>query len=476
MIHERVIADLGPAGLDYNEPALAMTRRKQLGAAQCSQSAPFLDRPVRAMLGTNQSGSWTAQPLLSSAPPNYAGVDVAVAVIDPAADAFVLFAMNSPFGSGGSIRYRTWTASTGFSLDWVVAYDAVVSGVGNDKPWVIRRAPGDFLLFLWTGGEYRYLRTNDGGDWRAPGGGLLPAWTVGTTAPDPPVTAWFCCHPSVAQDGRVFLAHVTAQTGPPPGGMNGKVRVLLGHDPEGDTQGELTFESMNGAEGGPLEFEPRVSGNLDLPVLCPNGGVKSSMVPTIACDPTDSGRAYIVYHDIAPDDPSDVNVYLARLTRLFTEGPEAWTMTLSTVVAEPPSVLGVRGDQFCPVLAVDPRGWVHVLYYDNRPAFEGVEGCPADGWGPADDAYYALSTDQGQTFSIHNLRTNCEATPALDLGLQGAGIPLAFGPREYNGIALYESGNSIRVWVLYTGTTDDPSDDSMHRSVIYGQQIVVTVP
>jgi hypothetical protein len=49
-----------------------------------------------------------------------------------------------------------------------------------------------------------------------------------------------------------------------------------------------------------------------------------------------------------------------------------------------------------------------------------------------------------------------------------------WSPREYNGIAAYQSGTESRVWVVYAGTSLDPEDDPHHRSVLVGQQIVVT--
>lgn len=125
------------------------------------------------------------------------------------------------------------------------------------------------------------------------------------------------------------------------------------------------------------------------------------------------------------------------------------------------------------MIAVDSNGWVHVLFYDNRPAFVDDPACNEPGYTGKYDIYYALSTDYGQTFTVRNLRLNCDQEPALDLDLQGSGVPAGFSPHEYNGLAIYESGGSTRVWTLYTGTSDHPEDDPLHRSVIFGQQIVV---
>lgn len=348
-VHERVIADLGTTGLDYTEPALAMTRRRQFGAA-VPLSAPIgVDRPVHALIGTNQSGSWMRTVLTTPLPPpavSFPGADLSIAVVDASADEFVLFGLGNPFNNG-TIRYRTWSPVNGFSPDWVIAFQAPPN-LFTDKPWVLRRAAGDFLLFWWAEGTYRYLRTNDGNNWRAPGGGFLPFMDVATTPPDEPVTTAFCCHPSTSQDGRVFLSHVNAPTGPPPSGANGFVRILMGHDPEGNTSGSLSFQYMRSGEGALIQFQPRHPGGADLPVACPAGYVTSRMVPTIACDPSDPGRAYIVYHDVAADDASDVNVYLARLTRTPLATPEQWNISIGTVVSESTSLFGVRGDQFCP--------------------------------------------------------------------------------------------------------------------------------
>jgi hypothetical protein len=67
---------------------------------------------------------------------------------------------------------------------------------------------------------------------------------------------------------------------------------------------------------------------------------------------------------------------------------------------------------------------------------------------------------------------------AFDFGLWnfgGDGIPLEFSPREYNGIDLYESGNTARVWVAYSGALIEAGipDDFGHRTLIFGQQITI---
>jgi len=100
-IHDRVIADLGLPGFDIQEPALGVSRSRRLGAAQ----KPSAGGPMRAVLATSQSSSWTAQEVLPPGPAFHA-VDASIALVDGPEQKFVLFGLNGAFSSGGRFATR----------------------------------------------------------------------------------------------------------------------------------------------------------------------------------------------------------------------------------------------------------------------------------------------------------------------------------------------------------------------------------
>lgn len=207
-INERIVADYGQENKDVVEPALAMTLRARAAATHHVQ---FTGSPIalsRGVTGSNQSSTWLAQ----SIPGNYQGADSSVAVVDESTNTFVVFAMNAP-DNNGSIRYTTFSPVSGFATSWTTAYSDQLTpngGGGNDKPWVVRRNPSDFLMFFWRGAQFSYLRTTNGADWFTDTTGGWPTLRdVATTSPDDAVTAYFCCQPAIGADERVFLAYST---------------------------------------------------------------------------------------------------------------------------------------------------------------------------------------------------------------------------------------------------------------------------
>ena len=140
------------------------------------------------------------------------------------------------------------------------------------------------------------------------------------------------------------------------------------------------------------------------------------------------------------------------------------------------SPFGAPCDQYQPVGLVDSVGRLHVVYYSNRP--DGLSECDTGGFAGQYDLWYSLSIDEGLSFTHHNLRTDCDMTRPLDLDLRQAsdGTSIVFSPREYNGIDCYESGNTARIHVVYTGAVNDRDipDDIDQRSLLFGQQIHVT--
>jgi hypothetical protein len=228
----------------------------------------------------------------------------------------------------------------------------------------------------------------------------------------------------------------------------------------------------------------------------------SATVPTVVSDPTSATRLYVAHNDqghAAGDpgensDPSDVDVVVRRVERVSTT-PERWNV-LSTVrvpgcvlpagcsactyvngdpCAHPDAPQGssqLYPDQFCPSIAVDRFGRVHLIYYSNQTT------CGISALTHVYDAYYALSTDQGASFTSYNLRT-CSQRPALDYTfatLDPAEMSVAYSPREYIGIALDETDDEVTyVAVSYSGTAYG-ANTTADRTAIYGQMIKVSNP
>ncbi|MDY7094524.1 MAG: hypothetical protein SX243_16255 [Acidobacteriota bacterium] len=110
----------------------------------------------------------------------------------------------------------------------------------------------------------------------------------------------------------------------------------------------------------------------------------------LAVDPND-GSLYCVFHDTTQvvSDQSDVDIYLIRST---DQGATWSTPQIVNGDANPP------GDQFHPWIEVDAAGRVHLLYFDTRHTaqMDDVEHGMID-------VYYAVSLDQGATFSEYRL-------------------------------------------------------------------------
>jgi len=485
-ISDRVVADLGDPAGDFNEPDVCVSREHRIAAAQWS-TAPGPQLNARFAYGTNQSGGWTSGPLTG-----FSAFDVSIALADntPGANKFVIAGIS---GVTGVIGYRIYdpTASQQFG-PWVIAVTAT-GGEFVDKPWVIRRTQNDFFLFYFRGGTrgYRYLRTAVGTNWLSPdtNSALVPHNVMDASCVDIP--GQFCCQPAVGGDGNIWLAYATNEFGPP---LAGTIRILVGTEqsPEapGTCGGALKFEPLRKFNGDEAEVAPRLSQNLPWQAGNVFGGLIAKPVPYLACDPTDPSIAYVFYTDIAEDDPSDLNAYVARFIKVTDPADNnvsRWVTDQRVIHDEHTSPFGVRSDQFQPVGVVDSAGRIHVTYYSNRPndvaGCDEAPGCDEPGVSGGDGGYsskfdywYSLSVDRGLTFTHYNLRTDCTAARPLNLGLQGNGVGNVFSPREYNGIDCYESGDSVRIHVVYTGAVEhchNTLDDPNHLSLLFGQQILV---
>lgn len=433
----------GPIGGDVYETAVAVTRWHRL--AGCISTSPLR---LRASWAANQSSTWTPIDPWSG-PTEFIADDPSIAPLSGSASSssFVLFGRTLT-----SLKYSVFDTATGFGPVEM----AVSDNYGTDKPWVVRRAQSDWLVFWWDqdDGVYKYLRSSTGAHW---GEAATPSATPISVEADSPIPAFFCCQPCVGPDGDIYLAYATGNFD-----SGGKIRVLVGTE----VFGSLVWNHLRTSNGEIVELLVRHGQGTPLPVPCtPGVNFFSKTVPQIAADPVVSGRIYIAYHDHAADDADDMNIYLQKLTK----SGSAWNALVVPVRVNDDAELpgAVRNDQFAPAIAVDSQSRVHVTFYDNR---EGV--CNA-GTPSRFDFYHAISGDAGASFTNRNLRQDCEQERAMDTALHGVGYGATWSPREYNGIGLYNSGSTTRVWVTYSGTSSvDP--DSANTTVIYGQLIVVT--
>jgi hypothetical protein len=99
------------------------------------------------------------------------------------------------------------------------------------------------------------------------------------------------------------------------------------------------------------------------------------------------------------------------------DGGDTWSAPVR-VNDDPPGAL-----QFFPWIAIDPQGYVHVVWYDRR--HDDVDL----------DVYYALSTDGGATFRPNRRITAASFVPVLP---SEAGAAAFIG--DYNGIAAGPAG------------------------------------
>lgn len=95
-----------------------------------------------------------------------------------------------------------------------------------------------------------------------------------------------------------------------------------------------------------------------------NTRFRSGIAATLAASPTYAGHLYLVYEDWDTS-ASQADVKMTQTT----DGGATWT---SPVKVNDNSEVGVRTDQFQPVVAAGPNGAVAIAFYDRRQA------CPKD--------------------------------------------------------------------------------------------------
>ncbi|HYO16204.1 MAG TPA: sialidase family protein [Thermoanaerobaculia bacterium] len=173
----------------------------------------------------------------------------------------------------------------------------------------------------------------------------------------------------------------------------------------------------------------------------------------LAVDPRD-GTLYVVYFDTTAveDGRFDVDLYLTRSTDRGT----TWsTPQVINGDGDPP------GDQFFPWIEVDRKGRLHLVFYDTRNTDQ-EDGAP-EAW---IDAYYAVSSDRGATWSEHRLtrRPFTSAAPHPSwLASQFLG--------DYNGL----SAAGDRAYPVYVSTQNGDADVFSH-AITLGNASATCVP
>ena len=101
---------------------------------------------------------------------------------------------------------------------------------------------------------------------------------------------------------------------------------------------------------------------------------------------------------------------VTKLTLMIISGAEPQNAEVNVLSQRPPE----EKDQFLPSVTVDDQGRIHVIFYDDRN-YEQTHNNPPTLL-PKFDVYYAVSTNQGATFTNFELYA-VPAAPALEFSL-----------------------------------------------------------
>jgi hypothetical protein len=395
------------------EPAIATTRTMRLAVYYSATGT------LRYAVSSYPNlTTWVAKDLSGG------GDDPSVAVVDSQRNIFVIATRSCL-----SVKTNRYHGETDSFDGWVPA--AELSGTcqflsnGIDKSWIVSRGAGELLVtFSLLNGSNSgsgYSRSMDGG------------LSLDSSVDSPNVgSPWFCTQPTVSVDGQVYIAYPTGEY------PSGVVQFMLG---KSGSEGTMVWEQLleqpvNNNPPAPLSVAIRQSQAVPLtvPALAQN-----KLVPNLVADPTDDNLLYLVHHDYdaADESHSDMNIYCVRLDR----NSDGWWTASGAVRVNNDSVLpGDRPDQVIPAATVDARGRVHVIFYDNRGSCPGT-ACTTPPY--SFDQYYAISADHGLTFANYS----------LTLSGQNAAIyqTSSWDPKEYNGIALYNTSEAAEIWTSYYG-------------------------
>jgi len=264
-------------------------------------------------------------------------------------------------------------------------------------------------------------------------------------------------------NGELFVAYVSDPEGEP-NNLRTHMRVLVDENDAGRFF-DATSAYDPGDPGDPNGFSVRAA-----PVLRPlfgtpsgdltPGNLRMPTFPYAAVGPADPADAeqftvYLVYHDSDPENDDANHPNEKDLDIYFTESTDhgqSWSTPVT--ICEAPGPAG-RSDQVLPILRVTSDGTLHLLYYDTRDTPDQVDGA-FDGWY---DAYYAFSTDDGDTWIQRRLTQTPFST--LETGIVNPqGDPFAFFG-DYLGLAV----NDSHVYPCYASTQAGDGNIYVHTIV-----------
>lgn len=182
------------------------------------------------------------------------------------------------------------------------------------------------------------------------------------------------------------------------------------------------------------------------------GDFYGSTHPTIATDPRDGKRVFIIYgaESSKVNGQTDVDLYLVW-TDDATADPITWsgpTIILDDDASSPDD----PADQFMPWLVVDDRGWLHLIYIDSRNVPNQPDGNTEDGYY---DFYYAYSQDDGANWTPVRLTpTTFNSKDKGHTGPQGGYTFFGYY------VALASAGN--RAYAFYPYTIPQDGDQDPH--------------
>jgi len=169
------------------------------------------------------------------------------------------------------------------------------------------------------------------------------------------------------------------------------------------------------------------------PVNPDNGEVVRSY-NVLSLDVARDGSAYVAWNDIAS--PTDSAILVAR----STDGGQTWSSPLRAA--------HVRSQAFLPVLAVDGRGTVGVLYDDFRRDRHGDRALTTDVW-------FTRSYDHGRTWHEEHVAGSFDMLTASET--DSAGVKGLF-VGDYQGLAGLPSGFAAAFAVAKPVAIYGPSD------------------
>ncbi|MBL1216830.1 MAG: exo-alpha-sialidase [Planctomycetes bacterium] len=184
------------------------------------------------------------------------------------------------------------------------------------------------------------------------------------------------------------------------------------------------------------------------------GSFRVPPLNSLAVDPN-NGTVYSVYFDTTDWSGGyrNVDLYFSKST---DQGANWTTPRVINSDSNP------AGDQFFPWIEVDERGWIHMVFYDTRHTVQ-ADNAPHGMF----DAYYALSTDGGDTWREYRLTPN-----SFDSYYDGLDRGSSQFLGDYLGLAV--GGN--KVYPCYLSTQNGDSDTFSHVITLPVLEMMKPIP